>query len=53
MSSENRSHFSAKVLYARGPARVLKVMGSAFEQFAGKKLLQLFDSTVAASQFNW
>ncbi|MGO8371542.1 TetR/AcrR family transcriptional regulator C-terminal domain-containing protein [Rhizobium ruizarguesonis] len=35
------------------PARALKVMGSAFEQFAGKKLLQLSDSTVAASQFNW
>nr|WP_246711320.1 TetR/AcrR family transcriptional regulator C-terminal domain-containing protein [Rhizobium ruizarguesonis] len=53
MSSENRSHFSANVLYARGPARALKVVGSAFEQFAGKKLLQLSDSTVAASQFNW
>jgi AcrR family transcriptional regulator len=43
----------AKVLYARGPARALEVMGSAFEQLAGKKLLQFSDATVAASQFNW
>ncbi|CAN7461603.1 TetR/AcrR family transcriptional regulator C-terminal domain-containing protein [Rhizobium leguminosarum] len=28
-------------------------MGSAFEQLAGKKLLQFSDATVAASQFNW
>nr|WP_246727257.1 TetR/AcrR family transcriptional regulator [Rhizobium leguminosarum] len=43
----------AKLLYARGPARALEVMGSAFEQLAGKKLLQFSDATVAASQFNW
>ncbi|TAU89497.1 TetR/AcrR family transcriptional regulator [Rhizobium leguminosarum] len=43
----------AKVLYTRGPARALEVMGSAFEQLAGKKLLQFSDATVAASQFNW
>lgn len=43
----------AKVLYARGPARALEVMGSAFEQLARKKLLQFSDATVAASQFNW
>ncbi|MGO7830740.1 TetR/AcrR family transcriptional regulator C-terminal domain-containing protein, partial [Rhizobium johnstonii] len=30
----------AKMLYERGPARALEVMGSAFEQLAGKKLLQ-------------
>ncbi|MBY5590950.1 TetR/AcrR family transcriptional regulator [Rhizobium leguminosarum] len=43
----------AKLLYARGPARALEVMASAFEQLAGKKLLQFSDATVAASQFNW
>ncbi|MBY5553590.1 TetR/AcrR family transcriptional regulator [Rhizobium leguminosarum] len=43
----------AKLLYARGPARALEVMGSAFEQLAGKKLLRFSDATVAASQFNW
>ncbi|MCZ4094269.1 TetR/AcrR family transcriptional regulator [Sinorhizobium psoraleae] len=43
----------AKELYARGPARALDVMGSAFEQLAAKNLLQFRDATVAASQFNW
>ncbi|RWK50555.1 MAG: TetR/AcrR family transcriptional regulator [Mesorhizobium sp.] len=43
----------AKALYARGPARALEVMGSAFEQLADKNLLQFSDATVAASQFNW
>jgi AcrR family transcriptional regulator len=43
----------AKELYARGPARAIEVMGSAFEQLAGKNLLQFSDATVAASQFNW
>ncbi|MBY3142163.1 TetR/AcrR family transcriptional regulator [Rhizobium laguerreae] len=43
----------AKLLYARGPARALEVMGSAFEQLASKKLLQFSDAMVAASQFNW
>ena len=43
----------AKVLYARGPARAIEAMGSAFEQLAGKNLLRFADATVAASQFNW
>ncbi|MBX4863444.1 TetR/AcrR family transcriptional regulator [Rhizobium sophorae] len=43
----------AKLLYARGPARALEVMGSAFEQLAGMNLLQFSDAAVAASQFNW
>ncbi|WP_087001723.1 TetR/AcrR family transcriptional regulator [Rhizobium sullae] len=43
----------AKVLYARGSARALEVMASAFEQLADENLLQFSDATVAASQFNW
>jgi TetR/AcrR family transcriptional regulator, mexJK operon transcriptional repressor len=43
----------AKVLYKGGPQRAMTALAKTFEQLAARGLLEINDSMVAASHFNW
>ncbi|HTV67122.1 MAG TPA: TetR/AcrR family transcriptional regulator [Rhizobiaceae bacterium] len=43
----------AKVLYERGPARALGMLGALFERLAKRGVLKIDDPAVAAAHFNW
>ncbi len=43
----------AKVLYERGPQRTMKALAGVFERFSKKGRLNVGNSIVAASAFNW